>query len=185
MDVEVPESKNPRLNAWIAITVLCFSVCMGIAKIKDDNIVQAMQQYKADIVDTWNEYQAKSIKLHIDEQTLLMAALQTDTPNAVAAKQLADIQAEVTHYKQRLPAFQATAKDKQKAFDALSYRDDQFDLADALLSISLAIAGIAALTGTFWLLVTCWGFGLTGFSFVVAGFMGLPWHPDAIIAFLT
>ena len=44
-------SANPehaRLNTWVAITVALLATFMGICKVKDDNIVQAMQQAQAD-----------------------------------------------------------------------------------------------------------------------------------------
>jgi len=59
-----------RLNDLVAITVVILSVFMAVTKIKDDNIVQAMQLAKADAVDSWAEYQAARIKLHLDENSL-------------------------------------------------------------------------------------------------------------------
>ena len=189
MEMELPDnaesSKNKNLNRLVAVTVLLLSVAMGIAKIKDDNIVQAMQQTKADAVDTWNEYQAKSIKQHIDNTTLLNARLMKVAPEGEAAKQLAQVADEAKHYTSRLKELGDKAKSMQSTYDKLGYRDDQFDLADALLSIALGVSGMAILAETFWLLAVSWVSGGLGLSFVIAGFAGLPWHPDAIIAFLT
>ena len=41
--VDVPEGSDRRLNRLVAITVVMLSVAMAVGKIKDDNIVQAMQ----------------------------------------------------------------------------------------------------------------------------------------------
>ena len=35
---------------------------LGVCKVKDDNIVQAMQQAQADRLDHWNFYQARNIR---------------------------------------------------------------------------------------------------------------------------
>ena len=68
MDIEISaEAKNKALNRNVAVTVVVLSVFLGLAKIKDDNLVQAMQQAKADAVDTWGEYQAAKTKRHITQ----------------------------------------------------------------------------------------------------------------------
>src|SRR5262252_11153379 len=79
------ESKE-RLNNWVAICVALLAAFMAIAKVKDDNIVQAMLQAKSDAVDTWSEYQSSRIKSHLLEfkrdQTIALresAAKQTST----------------------------------------------------------------------------------------------------------
>ena len=45
------EAKVRRLNAAVAVTVAVIATFMGICKVKDDNIVQAMQQAQADKLD--------------------------------------------------------------------------------------------------------------------------------------
>ena len=39
-----------------------------------------------------------------------------------------------------------SAEQDQKNYDALNYRDDQFDLSDALLAIAIALLAVTALT---------------------------------------
>ena len=61
MDVEIgTDSANRRLNRLVAITVVILSVFGAVTKIKDDNIVQAMQKAKSESVDAWAEYQARA-----------------------------------------------------------------------------------------------------------------------------
>src|SRR5437773_5775194 len=81
-----------RLNIAVALAVALLATFMGITKVKDDNIVQAMLQVKSDAVDTWSEFQAKSRKQHVsgvtaDELTAMRAASSSLTP---AAKKLLD-----------------------------------------------------------------------------------------------
>lgn len=45
------DQATSRLNSWVAITITLIATFMGICKIKDDNIVQAMQQAQADRID--------------------------------------------------------------------------------------------------------------------------------------
>src|SRR2546428_12732122 len=54
-----------RLSTWVAITVALLATFLGICKVKDDNIVQAMQQAQADKLDHWNFYQARNIRQEV------------------------------------------------------------------------------------------------------------------------
>ena len=58
MDDDLSQGSDKTLNRLVALTVVVLSVFMGLANIKDDNLVQAMQLAKSDAVDTWSEYQA-------------------------------------------------------------------------------------------------------------------------------
>src|SRR5258706_7370165 len=61
-----------RLNSRVAITVALLATFLGVCKVKDDNIVQAMQQAQADKLDHWNFYQARNIR----EEVAAAAATQ-------------------------------------------------------------------------------------------------------------
>jgi hypothetical protein len=53
MEVELKSSGHARtLNRAVAVTVVVISIFVAVSKIKDDNIVQAMQAAKADVLDT-------------------------------------------------------------------------------------------------------------------------------------
>src|SRR6185369_452158 len=69
------ERRDRRLNMLVAITVALLATFMGICKVKDDNIVQAMQQAQADKLDHWNYYQARNIRQEVAEATLLQLRL--------------------------------------------------------------------------------------------------------------
>jgi formiminotetrahydrofolate cyclodeaminase len=59
---EVRDRASARLNIWVAITVALLATFMGICKVKDDNIVQTMQQAQANKIDHWGYYQARNIR---------------------------------------------------------------------------------------------------------------------------
>ncbi|MBB5193446.1 hypothetical protein HNQ50_004203 [Silvimonas terrae] len=183
MDLDVSlETGERRLNQWVGLTVLLFSVMLGIAKIKDDNIVQAMQLSKMQAVDTWNQYQSTKLKLHLLANTdLLLSALLPEAKGSATHAQLAG---EATHYNAELPQLKASAESQDALYNKLNYRDDQFDLADAMLGIAMALAGITALTRLRWMLAISVGFGALGALFVLAGFNGWQLHPDWIINLL-
>ena len=103
MEIEVSaEAKDKRLNRLVAITVVVFSVFMGICNIKDGNLVQAMQQAKADSVDSWGEYQATKTKLHIAETARAEIAVLASGADAAgkrtAAETIASLDADISKY---------------------------------------------------------------------------------------
>src|SRR5256885_6048129 len=87
----VVEVKKPKghLNTWVAISVALLATFMGICKVKDDNIVQAMQQAQADKIDNYSWYQARNIREEVAKATVaqLTAQAAAAPPQAQAAHQ--------------------------------------------------------------------------------------------------
>src|SRR5690242_1185313 len=101
MDVEVnAEAKDKRLNNMVALTVVLFSVAVGLGNIKDGNIVQGMAQAQANSLDRWNEYQATRTKLHIVETARAQLAA---TGSAGAAPAIAKFDADAAKYTAESP----------------------------------------------------------------------------------
>src|SRR5215831_10998547 len=95
-DDKKPVAKNgngaanrARLNSMVAISVALLATFMAICKVKDDNIVQAMQQAQADKIDNFSWYQARNIREDLDRATVaqLQAALSTASPEKQSAFQ--------------------------------------------------------------------------------------------------
>ncbi|MSO66988.1 MAG: DUF4337 domain-containing protein [Pseudolabrys sp.] len=182
MDADIKtESSNKRLNDLVAVSVVILSVFMAVSKIKDDNINQAMQKAKAESVDAWTEYQAARIKLHVDENGLAQLRLLETAGNfdrALAAKQAAEFEADIKKYVARSKETRTKAESLEKEYDRLNFRDDQFDMSDAFTSIAIALAAVAALVDSYWLLYVAWGSGALGMIFGFAGFAGLNFRPE-------
>ncbi len=186
----VPKNaKSSRLNPAVAITVALLATFMGICKVKDDNIVQAMQQAQADKIDHWAFYQARNLREEVAKSTLVQLRLQAAL--APAQHQAA--------YQEQITVYEALAKDQalkkeelklqankdQTTYDALNFHDDQFDLSDALLAIAIAMLAVASLTQLWWL----YGLSLvpSGFGVLMgtSGLAGWGIHPDALIKLLS
>ena len=182
MDADVKtEGDDKRLNNLVAITVVILSVFMAVSKIKDDNVTQAMQKVKQESVDAWAEYQASRIKLHVDEngfQQLQLLETAGNIDRMIAARQAADYEADIKKYEARSRETRAKAEALEKEYDHLNFRDDQFDMSDAFLSIAIAVSAVAALVDSFWLLYVAWASGAVGVSFGLVGFLGLNFRPE-------
>ena len=174
------EGDDKWLNKLVAVTVVILSVFGAITKVKDDNIVQAMQKAKSESVDAWAEYQAARIKLHVDEngleQTRLLQSLGVD--QALVGKQVAEYESDLKKYQSRSAETMAKAKALEAEYDRLNFRDDQFDISDAFLSIAVALSAVASLADAYWLLYVAWGSGAIGLLVGIAGFLGLNLRPE-------
>ena len=173
-EIEEAEVHDKRLNRFVAATVVLMSVNMALVNIKDGNIVQNMQQAQATKVDTWNEYQATRLKLHMEE-----IAQASGGPAAARAE------AQIAKYQKESVELKKAALAADDDYNRNNYRDDQFDLSDGLASITLACTAISALVELWPLLFFAWGAGALSILFAVAGFAQLPIHPDTVIGFLT
>jgi hypothetical protein len=181
--------RRARLNAAVAITVALLATFMGICKVKDDNICQAMQQAQADKIDHWSSYQARNIRQEIAEAQATQLRLQQPSAPAAAqagyAQAVAKYEALAREQAQKKQDVMAQANADQKNYDALNYRDDQFDLSDALLAIAISMLAVSSLTQLLWLYLLSLvpaGFGvLMG----VAGLVGLHIHPDRLSSLLS
>jgi len=195
MDVDPFESAEAsadgqsRLNARVALTVALLATFMGICKVKDDNIVQAMQQAQADKIDHWAFYQARNIRQDVAQSELTALTLQRRT---AAAADRAAVDSGIARY-QALVKDQAVKKDSlrlqaaqdQKTYDSLNYRDDQFDLSDALLALAISLLAVTSLTRKEWLFWVAMIPTVLGTLMGLAGLLGLPLHPDAIARLLS
>ena len=188
-ETSVPDSPKERLNSLIAITLAVLAALMGITKVKDDNIVQAMQLAKVNAVDTWGEYQAKKMKHHLAEASVSqLTALQLIAPTNTApqfAAMLERHEQNIARYQREEKELMEKARTFEREYDLLNFRDDQFDLSDGALSIAMCLLATASLSNRRWLLVLAWVFGTLGLLMAVAGFLQLKLHPDWLVRILS
>ena len=177
------------LNTFVAITVALLATFMGVCKVKDDNIVQAMQQAQADKLDHWNFYQARNIWQDMAEATatqLRLAKLGRSATEAAAYDEaIARYDAKAASEAQKKAELKAQAEQDQKAYDSLNYRDDQFDLSDAALAIAIALLAVAALTKIWWMYWLSWVPISFGVLMGLSGLLGWALHPDTLTRLLS
>src|SRR5207253_8190504 len=100
---EAKKSKA-QLNTLVAISVALLATFMGICKVKDDNIVQAMQQAQADKIDNYSWYQARNIREEVANSTVAqLKALQVSAS----------------------PQAQSVVQDQIKTYQALAHEQEE------------------------------------------------------------
>jgi hypothetical protein len=181
----IETGRASRLNAIVALSVAITATFTALCNVKDGNIVQAMAQAQANAVDAWAYYQAKGTKQNIAESARDQLAVQRDlTPNmpaetrALIQAKLDDYEKKVAHYEQEKGEIKKQAEGYQKEYDRLNLHDDQFDMAEATLSIAIALFGVTALTQKRALLIVALVFAGLGTFLGMSGFLGLGVHPD-------
>jgi len=188
-DAQTLDRRAARLNMQVAITVAILATFMGICKVKDDNIVQGMQQAQANKLDHWAFYQARNIREEVAKSTILQLQLAAAgrPPGERAAYQEAIQNYEKFAAEQRAKKEELLkqAEQDQKDYDAANFIDDQFDLSDALLAIAISLLALTALTRQRWLYYVALvptGFGLL---MGLSGLLNWGIHPDALTRLLS
>jgi hypothetical protein len=184
-------SAESRFNGYIALFVAVVATFMALCNVKDGNVVQAMQQSQAKAVDQWAYYQSKSTKQHIAENSAEMlkaqlemnAGLKPEVRTKVEAK-IAAQETAAKKYEKEKEQIKSVAEQAAKDYDAMNLHDDQFDLAEACLSVAIALAGITVLTKKRWLFGVAGVFASLGFLYGLAGFFKWNLHSDLMARIL-
>jgi hypothetical protein len=186
-DTGIKKEHDRRLTDLVAVTVVVLTVFLAVSKVKDDNIVQAMQKAQSTSVDAWAEYQAARIKLHVDENALsTLRLLETSgtIDKALAARQAAEYEADIKKYQERSRETRAKAEGLEKEYERLNFRDDQLDISEVFVSIAIALAAVAVLVDAFWMLYIAWATGAVGLLFGLTGFAHIALRPEWLATLL-
>ncbi len=202
MDIDPMESVNnalesdaheraaaSRLSTLVAITVALLATFLGVCKVKDDNIVQAMQQAQADKLDHWSYYQARNIREEVAKATLTQLSL---TESLVPADKRGQYQEAMARYEgiateqsQKKELLSKQAEQDQQTYDSLNYRDDQFDLSDTLVALAISLLALTALTHKKWLYWMALVPTTLGVIMGLAGLLGWHLHSDYLARLLS
>ena len=173
----IAEAGRSKLNSKVALFVAITATFMALCNVKDGNIVQNMSQAQAHAVSSWSYFEAKSTKQSIAQNTLEVLKIQNPQLNDSIVKKY---QANIARYEKEKAEIKGQAEGFDKQYDDINLFDDQFDMTDALLTISIAMLGIASLTQKKWLLWFAASVSLLGIILGLCAFMGISLHSDFI-----
>jgi hypothetical protein len=183
------EASTARLNATVAVTVAILATFLGICKVKDDNIVQGMQQAQVDKLDYWAYYQARNIRADVADAaaTQLELARGGAGPAQLPAydRAIADYRAKAADQLKKRDELRAKAEEAERLYKLLNDRDDQFDVSDALLAIAIALLAVTALTRLWPLFFVSLVPTFFGLAMGIAGLAALPIYPAMLIRWLA
>jgi len=183
------KKSKARLNTMVAISVALLATFMGICKVKDDNIVQGMQQAQADKIDNYSWYQARNIREAVANATVAQMTAQAAaaSPQARVAfeEQIKTYQAIAREQAEKKEIQQADADRADKTYNELNFHDDQFDLSDAMLALAISLLAVTALTQKRWLFVLAMVPTVFGVLMGLAGLLALHIHPNLLTKLLS
>jgi Domain of unknown function (DUF4337) len=173
----IEQAGKSKINSRVALFVAVTATFMALCNVKDGNIVQSMSQAQAHGIDAWSYYQAKSTKQAIAENSLELIKLESTPVNDSVIK---NYQQQIKRYETEKATIKTQAEGFQKEYDDINLFDDQFDMTEALLTISIAMLGITSLTQKKWLLYFSSAVSLLGFILGITAFMKISLHSDFI-----
>jgi Domain of unknown function (DUF4337) len=173
----IEQASKSKINSRVALFVAITATFMALCNVKDGNVVQAMSQAQAHSIDAWSYFQAKSTKQSIAENSLELLKVQNPPNSAEIIKKYEE---QISRYEKEKAEIKTQAEGFAKEYDDINLFDDQFDMTDALLTISIAMFGITSLTQKKWLLYFSSVVSLIGIILGVAAFMKISLHSDFI-----
>lgn len=173
----IENARKSKINSMVALMVAITATFMALCNVKDGNVVQAMSQAQANSLNAWSYFEAKSTKQAIAENSLELLKLQHLPQSDEAIK---NYQEKISRYEKEKTEIKAQAEGYQKEYDAINLFDDQFDMTDALLTISIAMLGITSLTQKKWLLYFSGAVSITGIILGLTAFMKISLHSDFV-----
>ena len=186
---EKAATSRARLNTWVAISVALLATFMGICKVKDDNIVQAMQQAQADKIDNYSWYQARNIREEVANSTVAqLKVMQAAAPAQMQAPfqdQIKTYQALAQEQEEKKKVQQADADKADQTYNELNFHDDQFDLSDAMLALAISLLAVTALTQKHWLFMIAMVPTVFGVLMGLAGLLSWHIHPNFLTRLLS
>ena len=185
------EQASDRLINVIAVLVAVLATVMALFSIKGGNVGQAMAQAQARSVNAWAYFQAKSTKQTLAESMLDQLLLDRERatglpPDAIAVldKKIDVYRGRVERYESEKAAIKKQAEAYEQEYEELNFHDDQFDIAEAGITVAMALLGIAALTRRAWLVWFALLFAGVGVASGVGGFVGGSFHLDFVASML-
>ena len=87
---EIDAKNGDKLETCIGLCVVILATFLGVANVKDGNIVQQMQLKQADRNDNWNWFQARNIRATVYEAFAdeLSIAWPNETPDVTKQREL-------------------------------------------------------------------------------------------------
>jgi hypothetical protein len=188
-NVAAAQKSRNDLNTLVAISVALLATFLGICKVKDDNLVQAMQQAQANKIDNYSWYQARNIREDLARATVAQLTVQatsaSSSAQAAIQEQIKVFQAIAREEAEKKKVQQVDAEQADKTYNELNFHDDQFDLSDAMLALAISLLAMTALTQKRWLFILAMVPTLFGIVMGLAGLFGWKIHPDFLTKWLS
>ena len=171
---EETSSEREQFGRRVAVLVAAVAALLAIASLSGNRFAEEAILDQARASDAYNEYQANSLKLHVNEGTIsTLTILGRGTPNEDAAKAAADKLAAKDKDKYQpnkdrlLPKAQHLVEDQEKA----EARHRVLQFSEAALQLAIVLLSIAIITRSLLLVFGASTVAVAGVLLLVDGYL--------------
>jgi hypothetical protein len=171
---EKAAEKEDSSGRRAAVVVGVLAALLGIASLAGSRASTEAILAQAMASDAWNEYQANSLKRHInlDDAALLRIMASGGPAAAEAEKQAAKLEQAVKD--KYLPAqdeLKVKAHDLEHEREVAESRHRGFQISEAAFQLGIVLSSISIVAGSRWLLLAGGGLGLIGLVLGINSFL--------------
>jgi hypothetical protein len=171
---EVAAEKEESAGKRAAVLVGVLAALLGIASLAGSRASTEAILAQAKASDTWNEFQANSLKRHVNlDDAALLRILATGGPVAAEAeKQAASLEQAVRD--KYLPAqneLMPRAQELEHERDVAESRHRGFQTSEAAFQLGIVLSSISIVARSRWLLLAGGGLGLIGLALGANAFL--------------
>jgi len=174
--VEVAEEAaegREQFGRHAAVLVSILAALLAIATLAGNRAATEALLAQQKASDAWNEFQANSLKRHVNEgEAAILRTLAAGGPGAAVAEQrAADLDdAVATKYRPSQDSLQHKAEDLEHERDLAESRHRNFQVAEAAFQLAIVLASISIVARALPLLLGGVGLGLLGIILLLNAF---------------
>ena len=153
----------------LIISVLAVLVAMVTVLGHREHTEAVLQQARA--ADSWNEYQARRMRVELTAKVSDLLALQPSSDSAAVQSKLNSYKSQRAHWEEENNEAAAKAKDFEAEVDRAERKAARYDLGEALLQIAVVLASITLLTRQWRYVIAALALGVAGLVVVCVGLL--------------
>jgi ABC-type nickel/cobalt efflux system permease component RcnA len=163
---EETAEKRENFGKRVAVLVAILAAFLALAGLGANRAQEEVLLAQVQASDTWNEYQANSLKKHINDD---VATTLTKLGATDDAKKLVDANNNkyIPNQKALMPKAQALEHDRDVAHD----RHNSYQVAEAAFQLGIVLCSIAIVARVLWLVLAGAGLGFIGLLSLLNGFV--------------
>jgi hypothetical protein len=163
---EEAAEKRESFGKRVAVVVAVLAAFLALAGLGANRAQEEVLLAQVQASDTWNEYQANSLKKHINDD---VATTLTKLGATDEAKKLTDANNNkyIPNQKALMPKAQALEHDRDIAHD----RHNSYQVAEAAFQMAIVLCSIAIVARVLWLVFIGAGLGVIGLVSLLNGLL--------------
>ena len=140
------KEKREAWTKYVSLTIVIVAVIAAVAAQWSGKYGSQVMLSQTQASDQWAFFEAKSIKQHLDETTLMQLAQTADANNPTVAAQIQKLKETVARYDKEKAEIKGRAEALEKKRDNAGKHGGKMGLAVSIFTIAIATASICTVT---------------------------------------